>query len=69
MEDLKKLERELLDNMLLIKEDYIRTKDEIMVSIRRDVVNAELKDILHNSKDYEELYKNISIYAQNLLKN
>lgn len=57
----------IVEKLLLVKDEYIKTKDELAVSIRRDIVKAELKDILSSNGTYPELKSAIEDYIAKLL--
>lgn len=58
--------RRLVDGLMLIKDEYIKTKDQLLVSIRKDVVAAELKDIISSTDNYNSLKTKIEDYAKSL---
>lgn len=58
--------KEFTDKLLIVKEGFIELQKEKLVSIRKDVVMVELKDILNKSNDYETLKTNIQEYIKNL---
>ena len=73
-EDLMSKSKILIDKLLLVKQNYnIKTctlkikEQELKVSVRRDVVSVQLKQILENSSDYESLKNNIQTYIDKLL--
>lgn len=45
----------LLMNLKLVKDEFIRCKQELAVSIRKDVIRVQLKDCLENNKNYDDL--------------
>lgn len=45
----------LVNNLKIFKDEFIKDKEQLKVSIRRDVVIAELKDIIKNNTDYENM--------------
>lgn len=57
----------LVEKLNLVKADYVKTKQELAVSIRRDVVALELKNILNSHTDLE-LRKALNNYIENLFK-
>lgn len=58
--------KQIIERLQLVKDEFIKSKDELAVSIRKDVVAAELKDILLKNKDYESLKKSIDTFIKNL---
>lgn len=57
----------LVEKLDLVKTDYVKTKQELAVSIRRDVVALELKNILNSHTDLE-LREALNNYIENLFK-
>lgn len=66
MEEASKLEQQLIDNLNLIKTEFFKNKDELKVSIRKDVVAIELKTIIDKSNTFDELKNNINSYISTL---
>lgn len=58
--------KQIIERLQLVKDEFIKSKDELAVSIRKDVVAAELKDILLKNKDYESLKKSVDTFIKNL---
>ena len=58
---------EYIDKLNTVKEEFIRLKKEQLVSVRKDYVKTELKDILLNTTSYEELQQSLQKYIDNLL--
>ena len=63
---LKEQEQKLIENLLIVKEDYQKTKEQLALSIRKDVLLVELKDIIIQNKDYESLKNSLEYYIKNL---
>ena len=57
----------LVEKLNLVKTDYVKTKQELAVSIRRDVVALALKNILNSHTDLE-LREALNNYIENLFK-
>lgn len=57
----------IIEKLLLVKDEYIKTKDELALSIRKDVVKVELKDILISNATYPELKSAIENYIEKLI--
>ncbi len=57
----------IIEKLLLVKDDYIKTKDELAISIRKDLVKIELKDILSTNGTYPELKSAIENYIEKLI--
>ena len=60
-------ENKLVEQLNLVKEKFIKDIKELEVSIRKDVVAVQLKDIIKNNNDYESLKFNIEKYIDTLL--
>lgn len=57
----------LIEQLNIVREAFIKQKDTLAVSIRKDLVKADLKDILYNSNNYEELKTKLNKYIDNLI--
>lgn len=60
-------ENKLVEQLNLVKEKFLKNMEELEVSIRKDVVAVQLKDILKNNNNYEDLKLNIEKYIDTLL--
>lgn len=60
------LENQLVEKLNIIKQEFIKDKDLLKVSIRKDVVAVELKSILEKSTTYKELCDNLETYIKQL---
>ena len=58
----------VIDQLIRVKEEFIKDKDELAVSIRKDVVATELRVILKDNTDYNTLKEAIEVYINNILK-
>ena len=56
----------MVDGLTVVKEEFFRMKDELKVSVRKDVVATELKSILQDSSDYGILKDKITDYITKL---
>lgn len=56
----------MMDGLTAVKEEFLRLKDEEKVSVRKDVVATELKQILNDSSDYETIKSKITDYIAKL---
>ena len=56
----------MVDGLTAVKEEFLRLKDEEKVSVRKDVVATELKQILNDSSDYETIKSKITDYIAKL---
>lgn len=66
MDNLKNQEQKLVENLLLVKEDYIKTKEVLAISIRKDVLLVELKDMLNMNTDFYSLKTALEDYIEKL---
>lgn len=66
MENENQLET-FVEKLTMVKDDYIKSKQELAVSIRKDVVAVELKNILKTTSDLD-LRNAISKYVDDLFK-
>lgn len=64
--EMEKQAQELVNKLTIIKQEFIKNKEELLVSIRRDEVAVQLKDILNNSNTLQELQQNIQNYINTL---
>ena len=67
-ETLKEQAQKMVEQLTMIRDDYIKTKQELSFTIRKDEVAVELKDILNNSNSFEDLKQNIQNYINKLLQ-
>jgi len=65
--NLKQQAEKVLEQLIAVKEEFIKDKHELEQSIRKDVVKAELKAILSETKDYESLTKMLDSYINGLV--
>lgn len=56
----------MVEGLTAVKEEFFRLKDEEKVSVRKDVVATELKQILNDSSDYETIKSKITDYIAKL---
>lgn len=66
-ESLKAQAEKVIEQLTAVKEDYIKNKEELALSIRRDVVRVELKVLLQDNTDYISLKRALENYIDNLL--
>lgn len=57
----------LIEQLNMVRQAFIKQKDTLAVSIRKDLVKADLKDILYNSNSYEELRNKLNEYIDSLI--
>ena len=55
MDDINKEAQEMVNKLTVVRDEFIKNKQELAVSVRKDVVCANLKDCLNNCNTYEEL--------------
>lgn len=67
MEENNNLEM-LVQGLTIIKDEFIRNKEELKVSKRKDVVAVELKSILDSNSDFNSLKTAIQEYIGDLYK-
>ena len=67
-ESLKTQAEKVIEQLTAVKEEFVRDKEELALSIRRDVVKVELRAILQDNTDYNSLKNAIEKYINNLLK-
>ena len=63
--EVENLGKKLVEELEVVRDDYIKMKEERSFLIRKDIVAAELKDLLHNTDNLEQ---SLSDYIENLLK-
>lgn len=60
--------QKLIERLTVVKNEFIRNKDELLVSVRKDVVASELKDIMSKNTDYQSLTQALEVYISNMYK-
>ena len=60
--------QKLIERLTVVKDEFIRNKDELLVSVRKDVVASELKDIMSKNTDYQSLTQALEVYISNMYK-
>ena len=66
--DLQEQEQKLIDQLTLIKNAFIKNQQDLKFSIRKDIVAAQLRDLLENNPNFYELKSALEAYIDNLLK-
>ena len=66
--DLKEQEQKLIDQLTIIKNAFIKNQQDLKFSIRKDIVAAQLKDLLETNPNFYELKSALEAYIDNLLK-
>lgn len=67
MEEKNNLEN-LVKGLSIVKEEFFKNKDELKVSIRKDVVAVELKAIIEKTDNYLNLKAALENYIKDLYK-
>lgn len=68
-EELNRLEKNLIERLNEVKDIMDSQRDELSVSIRKDVVAVQLKDILDNNVDIYSLRNALEEYIKDLYSN
>ena len=63
--EVENLGKRLVEKLEVVRDDYIKMKEVRPFLIRKDIVAAELKDLLHNTDNLEQ---SLLDYIENLLK-
>lgn len=66
-DSLKATAEKVIEQLSAVKEEFIKNKEELELSIRRDVVKVELKSIIAENKDYDSLKKALEKYVDNII--
>ena len=66
-ESLKAQAEKVIEQLTAVKEEFVKNKEELAISIRRDIVKVELKAILQDNTDYNSLKGALENYIDNLL--
>lgn len=64
MDDINKT---MIDMLSAVREEFIKNKEELKFSIRRDIVAVELRDIVTQNPDYYSLKEAIDQYCKKLI--
>lgn len=68
-EEMNKQAEQILKRLNLVKEEFIKDKNLLAVSIRKDLVAIQLKDIIQNTQTREELVCKLDMYIKDLYNN
>lgn len=68
-EELNRLEKNLIERLNEVKDIMDGQRDELSVSIRKDIVAVQLKDILDNNVDIYSLRNALEEYIKDLYSN
>ena len=58
----------LVHQLTVVRDQFIKNEELLRFSIRKDVIAAQLKDILKQNKDYESLKQSVESLIADLLK-
>jgi len=58
----------LVHQLTVVRDQFIKNEELLRFSIRKDVIAAQLKDIIKQNKDYESLKQSIESLITDLLK-
>jgi len=67
-EKFKEQAQKVVDQLTLVKNEFIKNKEELAVSVRKDVVVAELRHILASNNDFKSLSDGLNAYIDSLIK-
>lgn len=56
----------IVEQLVTVRNKFIQNNNELLVSVRKDVVATTLKDIIQKSKTYEDLKLNLQNYIDTL---
>lgn len=62
----KEMVDKIVEQLVTVRNKFIQNNNELLVSVRKDVVATTLKDIIQKSKTYEELKLNLQDYIDTL---
>ena len=62
----KEMVDKIVEQLVTVRNKFIQNNNELLVSVRKDVVATTLKDIILKSKTYEELKLNLQNYIDTL---
>ena len=62
----KEMVDKIVEQLVTVRNKFIQNNNELLVSVRKDVVATTLKDIIQKSKDYKELKLNLQDYINTL---
>lgn len=67
MDNLNQEAQEMVNKLTIIRDEFIKNKEELSVSVRKDIICANLKDLLKNNKDYDSLKLGLENFITELL--
>ena len=67
--NLKEMENVLVDRLMFVRDVMNKQRDDLAVSVRKDVIAVELKQMLLANTDFHSLKNAIEEYIENLYEN
>lgn len=58
----------LLTQLNLLKQKFLDMQKDLNYSIRVDIINADIKDIIKRSDNYDDLKNNLYTYLDKIMK-
>ena len=68
MSNLQEDGEKLIKGLSYVRDEFLRTRELLSISIRKDIVAVELKDIIANNKTYDSLKVKLEEYIESLYK-
>lgn len=66
-EEIGELTKQFINKLDMVRQDYIRCKDDLAVSVRKDVVSANIKSFIVDSNgSYDLLVEKLQTYIKSL---
>lgn len=62
----KEMVDKIVEQLVTVRNKFIQNNNELLISVRKDVVATTLKDIIQKSKTYEDLKLNLQNYIDTL---
>lgn len=67
MDNINQEAQEMVNKLTIIRDEFIKNKEELSVSVRKDIICANLKDLLKNNRDYDSLKLGLENFITELL--
>ncbi len=67
MDNINQEAQEMVNKLTIIRDEFIKNKEELSVSVRKDIICANLKDLLKNNRDYDSLKLGLDNFITELL--
>lgn len=58
----------MVEGLTAVRDEFFKNKEELKYSVRKDVVAVQLRSILNDSKNFDELKTKLDNYITDLLK-